>query len=91
MKYPGALLIAVVFIIGTALTGYPMHVDVKGTVKGQITKVEITEYTITVKDAKGNETKMKVKSLEDLEVGDDVVITEGEMKKAVKPITGGYK
>ncbi len=77
-----------VFLFGA--TAYPMHVDVKGPVKGKITKVEVAEYEITVKDAKGVETKIRTKSLNDFTVGDDVVIQEGEMKKAVKPVTGVY-
>jgi hypothetical protein len=46
---------------------------------------------VTIKDDKGKETKVKVKEISDVKVGDRVIVTkEGKVKKEVKPKTGGY-
>ncbi|MDO9289593.1 MAG: hypothetical protein Q7T83_12500 [Thermodesulfovibrionales bacterium] len=85
---------ALVFCIAVTLTlilssaGYSDHpqTDTKGTV----VKIEAVEYEITLKDDKGKESKVRVKNTGGVNVGDSVVIKDGKVKKAVKPITGGY-
>lgn len=77
-------------ILFSATVALSVHEPIKGTITGTITKIEPIEYEVTVKDEKGKEVKIKVKDLAGTKVGDSVVIQDGKMKKAVKPITGGY-
>ena len=67
-----------------------VHVEDKGVVKGTVTEIEVIEVELTVKDEKGKETKIKIKDISDIKVGDSVTIKDGKIKKAVKPITVGY-
>jgi hypothetical protein len=90
MRTVFALLIGFVFMLNLAGVGYAGHKDEKGTVKGTITKMEASEYTVTVKDDKGKETKVNVKDAGGLKVGDSVVVKDGKIAPAVKPKTGGY-
>lgn len=85
-----ALLTVIVFTFAAAGVGYSTHKDEKGTIKGTITKIEPSEYEITVKDDKGKEMKVKVKDAAGLKVGEGVVIKDGKAMPAVKPKTGGY-
>ena len=90
MKAVLALLIALVFTFSVAALGYSAHKEETGAVKGTVTKIEPSEYEVTVKDEKGKETKVKVKDAAGAKVGDGVVIKEGKVTPAVKPRTGGY-
>jgi hypothetical protein len=90
MKTVLALLVTLVFMLGVAVPGYPTHKDEPGTVKGTVTKIEPSEYEVTVKDDKGKETKVKVKDAAGLKAGESVVIKDGKVMPAVKPKTGGY-
>lgn len=71
-------------------TGFSGHKEETGTVKGTVTRIEATEYEITLKDDKGRETKAKVRDISDVKVGDTAVIGDGKARKAVTPISGGY-
>lgn len=87
-----AILTAVSFLlfIISADISYSAHPEEKAAAKGTVTKIEISEYEVTIKDDKGAETKNKVKDISDIKVGDIVIIKEGKINKAVKPVTGGY-
>jgi hypothetical protein len=84
------LVIVCIGILNLAGPGFSAHKEEKGAVQGTIMKIEATEYEITVKDEKGKETKVKVKDAGGFKVGENVVIKDGKVTKAVKPITGGY-
>ncbi len=84
------LCISALLISGAAVIGFAAHETGKGEMKGTITKIEIAEYEVTVKDDQGKETKARIKDSTGLKVGDSVIVKEGKVKKAVKPITGGY-
>lgn len=84
------LLIAAVITLSVAGVGFSAHEIEKGVIKGTVTKIEATEYEVTVKDDKGKETKVKVKDLTGLKVGESAVIKGGKAAPAVKPRTGGY-
>lgn len=90
MRTVFALLIALVFALSVAGPGYAAHKEEKGTVKGTITKIEPSEYEITVKDDSGKETKVKVRDGAGLKVGEGVIVKDGKVMPAVKPKTGGY-
>lgn len=79
MKKLLVLIIAIVFTI--SVVGISFAADVKGTA----TKIEIT-----VKDAKGKETKVEVKDTAGAKVGDMVVIKDGKVTVQKKPEAGGY-
>lgn len=81
---------AVVFTFGVTGLSYSSHKEEKGTLKGTIIKIEPSEYEITVKDDRGNETKVTVKEAGGLKVGESVIIKNGKVMPAVKPKTGGY-
>jgi hypothetical protein len=85
-----AFVIAFAFITSAAGVGYSAHKEEMGTVKGTVTKIEPSEYEVTVKDDKGKETKVKVKDAAGLKAGESVVIKDGKVMPAVKPKTGGY-
>ena len=76
-----------VSIPGRSFTG---HKEETGAVKGTVMGITPIEYEITVKDDHGKETKMKVKDISDVKVGDHVTIQGGKAQKSVKPKTGGY-
>lgn len=82
------LFLAVIFALSVQSKVFSDHPskDIKGTV----IKIEPVEYEITLKDDKGNEVKTRVKNVEGIKAGDSVVVKDGKVKKAVKPITGGY-
>lgn len=79
---------ALAFVLGSAGAGFSDHAakDMTGTV----TKIEVTEVELTVKDDKGKETKVKAKDPAAFKAGDRVVVKDGKVIKEVKPITGGY-
>ncbi len=54
-----------------------------------MTRIEATEYEVTVKDDKGKETKVEVNDAVGLKVGESVVVKDGKVVRAVKPKTGG--
>ena len=85
-----ALLTVLLFALSAAGPGYAAHKEEKGTVKGTITRMEPSGYDITVKDDKGIETKVNVRDVGGVKVGDSVVIKDGKVSPAVKPKTGGY-
>jgi hypothetical protein len=85
-----ALFVVMAFTFTVAGISYSSHKEEKGVIKGTITKVEVTEYELTVKDNKGQETKVKGKGAPEFKVGDNVVVKDGKATKAVKPLTGGY-
>lgn len=82
--------ISLLLLFGFADIGFSAHQEGKTASKGTVTKIEISEYEVTVKDDKGKETKIKIKDISDIKVGDSVTIKDGKIKKAVKPVTGGY-
>ena len=90
MRKVFSLLVGFAFMLNRAGVGYAGHKDEKGMVKGTITKMEPSEYAITVKDDKRKETKVNVKDARGLKVGDSVVVKDGKIAPAVKPRTGGY-
>jgi hypothetical protein len=85
-------LMCVVLLISLGFAGvsFSGHKEEKGEVRGMITKIEVAEYVITVKDDKGKETKVTVKDTAGLKVGENVVFRDGKVAPAVKPKTGGY-
>lgn len=86
-----ALIVSLVMLFCFAGTAFSAHQEEKAAPKGTVTKIVTTEYEVTIKDDKGKETKVKAKDISDVKVGDSVIVTkEGKVKKAVKPITGGY-
>jgi sRNA-binding protein len=82
--------VSLLLFIVSADISFSAHHEEKAVAKGTVTKIEISEYEVTIKDDKGTETKNKVKDISDIKVGDSVIIKEGKIKKAVKPVTGGY-
>lgn len=78
-----------IFILGVAGFGNAAH-DLKGSFKGTVTEIKAVEVELTVKDEKGNETKIKTKDASSFKTGDRVVIIDGKVSKEVKPISGGY-
>ena len=90
MRTVFVLLVVVVFAFFAAGVSDAAHKEEKGTVKGMVTKIEPSEYEVTVKDEKGKETKVTVKDAAGLKVGGNVVIKDGKVMPAVKPKTGGY-
>ncbi len=84
------LFVVMAFTFTVAGIGYSSHKEEKGVIKGTVTKIEVTEYELTVKDSKGQETKVKVKGAPEFKIGDNVVVKDGKATKAVKPLTGGY-
>jgi len=79
-----------VLLISFPTTVFAAHQVEKAAPKGTVTKITVSEYEVTIKDDKGKETKVKVKEVSDVAVGDSVIVTNGVLKKAVKPKTGGY-
>jgi len=79
-----------VFVMAVAGTSFSSHKEEKGTVQGAVVKIEAVEYEMTVKDDKGKETKVRVKDVADIKVGDTVIIRDGKATKSIKPKTGGY-
>jgi len=75
------LLIAVMFTLGVVSLGFAA--DVKGTV------AKIDGKKVTVKDNKGKETTVEVKSAAGVKVGDKVTVKDGKVTKD-KPAAGGY-
>ena len=92
MKRSVVLVVFLVFMVLVCITGtgFSAHKDEKGVVKGTVTEIVAVEYEITVKDDHGKETKMRVKDVGDVKVGDNITIENGKAKKSVKPKTGGY-
>lgn len=85
------VVLSLVLLIGFPVAGFSAHQAEKAAPKGRVTKIEVSEYEVTVKDDKGNETKVKAKDVSDVKVGDSVIVTkDGKVKKAVMPKTGGY-
>ena len=84
------LFVVMAFTFSVAGISYSSHQEEKGAIKGTVTKIEVTEYELTVKDSKGQGTKVKVKGAPEFKVGDNVVVKDGKATKAVKPLTGGY-
>jgi hypothetical protein len=85
-----AIFLAVAFTFSVSAISYSAHKEEKGVVKGTITKMEVIEYELTVKDSSGQETKVNLKGAPEFKVGDSVVIKDGKATKAIKPLTGGY-
>ena len=85
-----ALFVIVAFTLSVAGISYSSHQEEKGVIKGTVTKIEVTEYELTVKDNKGQTTKVKVKGVSEFKVGDNIIVKDGKATKAVKPLTGGY-
>ena len=92
MRGKKILLLVMVFagILSLAGLGFSAHKEEKGVAQGTLIKVEATEYELTIKDDKGKETKVKVKDAGGFKVGDSVVVKDGKVTKAVKPVSGGY-
>ena len=88
-KTVAVLFAVLIFAISSASPVFSGHKDEKGAVKGIITKIEISELEITVKDEKGMEKKVRTKDTS-FKAGDRVVIKDGKLMPEVKPITGGY-
>jgi len=84
------VLLALVVMLGVAGTCFSGHKEEKGLVKGTVTEIVPVEYEMTVKDDHGKETKVRVKDVGDVKVGDNVTIQDGKAKKTIKPKTGGY-
>ena len=84
------MFVALVISLSFAGVSFSGHKEEKGEVKGMVTKIEVAEYMVTVKDDKGKETKIKVKDAAGLKVGESVVVKDGKVAPAVKPKTGGY-
>jgi hypothetical protein len=84
------LFIALATTLSIASEGFSGHEEEKGAVKGTVTRIEATEYLITVKDDKGKETKVKVKDAAGVKVGEGIVVKDGKVAKEVKPKAGGY-
>jgi hypothetical protein len=84
------MFVAMVIALSFAGVSFAGHKEEKGEVKGTITKIEVAEYVVTVKDDKGKETKVNVKDAAGLKVGESVVVRDGKVVPAVKPKTGGY-
>lgn len=82
--------IAATLMLGVPLTGFSAHDEKKETVKGTVTDIKTTEVELTVKDEKGNETKVRTKETSAFKTGDNVVIKDGKVSKQIKPISGGY-
>jgi hypothetical protein len=82
--------VALVISLSFTGAGFSGHKEEKGEVKGMVTKIEATEYEVTVKDDKGKEIRVKVKDIAGLKVGENVVVKDGKVAPAVKPKTGGY-
>lgn len=82
------IFIALIFALSLAGPAFSGHKEEKSA-KGVITKIEIAEVEVTVKDDKGVEKKVKTKDMT-LKLGDRVVIKDGKITPEVKPITGGY-
>lgn len=89
MRTVVTFLLVLILTIGISGVGYSGHKEEKG-VKGTITRIEPSEYEVTVKDDKGKETKVTVKDASGLKVGESVVVRDGKVMPAVKPKTGGY-
>jgi outer membrane lipoprotein SlyB len=91
MKTFFVVLIAAAFVFGVTGTGFPEH-DHKamGAVKGTVTETKVVEIELTVRDDKGKDTKIRTKDTGTFQLGDRVVIQNGNITKEVKPITGGY-
>jgi ABC-type enterochelin transport system substrate-binding protein len=85
-----AMAACLVLLVSFPATGFAAHQVEKAAPKGTVTKITVSEYEVTIKDEKGKETKVKVKEISDVVVGDSVIVTNGALKKAVKPKTGGY-
>ncbi len=81
---------ALLITLSVAGVGFSGHEEEKGVVKGTVTKIEATEYVVTVKDEKGKETKVKVRDTAGVKVGEGVVVKDGKITKEVKPKAGGY-
>jgi len=80
-----------VLLMSFPATVFAAHQEEKAAPKGTVTNIVASEYEVTIKDDKGKETKVKVKEISDVKVGDRVIVTkEGKVKKEVKPKTGGY-
>lgn len=82
--------IAAALILGIPLAGFSAHDEKKEAVKGIVTDVKATEVELTVRDEKGNETKVRTKETSTFKAGDNVVIKDGKVSKQIKPISGGY-
>ena len=87
-KTIAVLLAVLIFAITSVRPVFSAHKD-EATVKGIVTKIEISELEITVKDEKGAEKKVKTKDAS-FKAGDRVIIKDGKLMPEVKPITGGY-
>jgi len=85
------VVMSLVLLVCFPAMGFAAHQEEKAASKGIVTKIAVTEYEVTLKDDKGKETKVKVKEISDVKVGDGVIVTkEGKIRKEVKPKTGGY-
>lgn len=83
-----SILIILLFTVSIAGTGFSGHVPTD--TKGVVTRIEVVEVELTVKDDRGKETRARVKDPSAFAVGDRVVIKDGKVSKEVRPITGGY-
>lgn len=90
MKITPILIFSIVFTVILSFSGMVFADHPETDIKGTVVKISAVEYEITLKDNKGKETKVKVKDIGDIKVGDSAVVHSGKIKKAVKPITGGY-
>jgi outer membrane lipoprotein-sorting protein len=90
MKKKKAFIFFIALTLTLMLSGVGFTDHPQADVKGTVTKIEAVEYEITLKDDKGKETKVKVKDTGGVKIGDSVVVKDGMVKKAVKPISGGY-
>ena len=92
MKGSIIFVVLLAFVVSVSITGtcFSGHKEEKGEVKGTVTEIMPVEYEMTVKDDHGKETKVRVKDVGDIKVGDNVTIQNGKAKKSVKPRTGGY-
>jgi len=77
-----ALLIALIFtfsIAGMLYAAAPKEV------KGTVTKIEAAKKEVTLKDAAGKMTTVKVNDVAGIKVGDVVTVKDGKATKAAKP------
>jgi hypothetical protein len=90
MKISQILIFSFVFTVILSFSGMAFGDHPQTDIKGTVAKIAAIEYEVTLKDDKGKETKVKVKDIGEIKVGDSVVVSGGKIKKAVKPVTGGY-
>jgi len=78
MKMRSAIIFFILVALTLAIVGLTFATDAK-VVKGVVT--EVTKNAVTVKDEAGKETTVEVKDAGKVNIGDEVVINEGEVVK----------